>query len=79
MPRLDLDTTALDQLTTDLRRHSAHLIARQLVSSHSDLSMFSTASGFRGVGLRLGRVSDFYSPEALDALTDRCCVSGRRG
>ena len=36
----------------------------------SDISTFSTVSGFRNVGLRLGHISDFYSNEALDAFTN---------
>lgn len=67
MKRLHVDTIALDQATTNLRRHAADLMAGGVVDSHADLSTFSTVSGFRGVGAR------------LEALVDRCCVSGRRG
>ena len=70
MTRLHVDTIALDQATTDLRRHAADLMAGGFEHSHSDLSTFSIVSGFRGVGARLGRVSEFYSPEALTALSD---------
>ena len=70
--RVVLETSEVEQGARVLRN-----IATTLFQS-SDLSTFSTVSGFRNVGLRLGRISDFYSPEALDALADRCRVSGRR-
>ncbi len=66
--RVAIETEAIEQAIADLQKESACLLGDDLQKAFSALSAFSTVSGFRGVGLRLGRVSEFYSPEALDAL-----------
>ena len=76
--RLSIEIGDIEQAATGLRKLAEPLWTSSRRESLSDLSAFSTVSGFRNVGLRLGRISDFYSPEALGALADRCCVSAQR-
>ena len=68
--RLSIEIGDIEQAATGLRKLAEPLWTSSRRESLSDLSAFSTVSGFRGVGLRLGRVSEFYSPEALDAFTN---------
>ena len=76
--RVVLETSEVEQGVRVLRNIATTLFQPGTTIGQSDLSTFSTVSGFRNVGLRLGRISDFYSPEALGALADRCCVSAQR-
>ena len=76
--RMDLDMAGLSQAVDALRVQAETVEMGRYEIGRSDISTFSTVSGFRNVGLRLGRISDFYSPEALGALADRCCVSAQR-
>ena len=68
--RLTIDTEVIEQAIADLRREPTRLLNYGRHLGFSELSSFSTVSGFRNVGLRLGRISDFYSVEALDALSN---------
>ena len=68
--RVAIETEAIEQAIADLRKESSCLLDDDLQKAFSELSTFSMVSGFRGVGARLGRVSEFYSPEALTALSD---------
>ena len=77
--RLSIEIGDIEQAATGLRKLAEPLWAPSSLNRFSDLSTFSTVSGFRGVGLRLGRVSSFYSPEALGSLADHCCVGGSHG
>ncbi len=76
---IDLDLNSLNLAIEYLRRQADVLGSRTAETGRSGLTAFSTVSGFRGVGLRLGRVSSFYSPEALGSLADHCCVGGSHG
>ena len=66
--RIVIDAEFLEHAVEDLRKLGSQLFTSGVQRNYGGLSTFSTVSGFRGVGLRLGRVSEFYSPEALDAL-----------
>ena len=77
--RVAIETEAIEQAIAGLRKESVRLLGQRRHDGASALSAFSTVSGFRGVGLRLGRVSSFYSPEALGSLADHCCVGGSHG
>lgn len=68
--RLSIEIGGIEQAVTGLQRLAKPLGSSGRREGFSELSTFSTVSGFRGVGLRLGRVSDFYSPEALTALSN---------
>jgi len=62
--RLTIDTEVIERAISGLRKESASLLADDLQKGFSELSSFSTVSGFRNVGLRLGRISDFKTSEA---------------
>ena len=68
--RIFLDLEGVKRAVLVLRNQSTSLVDSLSGTDKRALSAFSTVSGFRGVGLRLGRVSEFYSVEALDALSN---------
>ena len=68
--RMDLDMAGLSQAVDALRVQAETVEMGRYEIGRSDISTFSTVSGFRNVGLRLGHISDFYSNEALDAFTN---------
>ena len=61
---ITIEISEVEQAVIGLRRLTEPLWAPSWLNRFSDLSAFSMASGFRGVGLKLGRISDFHSPEA---------------
>ena len=67
---ITIEIGEIEQAVIGLRRLTEPLWAPSWLNRFSDLSAFSMVSGFRNVGLRLGRISDFYSVEALDALSN---------
>ena len=67
---ITIEISEVEQAVTGLRKIAEPLGLPGRREGLSDLSSFSTVSGFRNVGLRLGRISDFYSVEALDALSN---------
>ena len=67
---IDLDVNSLDLVIQSLRRQADSIGFNLRGHNRSGTSTFSTVSGFRGVGLRLGRISSFHSVEALDALSN---------
>lgn len=66
--RMQVDSISVEQAIASLRGEAGRLNTASSCRGTSALGAFSTVSGLREVGQKLGHVSGFYAPEAVGVL-----------